>query len=64
MNADYRVFDFVDADGAVSGEGVLLRQWEETRKGGMGWSWEETVPLGEGLPDADAVGIDGVDGTA
>jgi len=45
MNADWRVFEFEE------GEEVKLRQWEETKAGGMGWSWEETVPLGHGLPE-------------
>ncbi|KAK4149647.1 histidine phosphatase superfamily [Chaetomidium leptoderma] len=29
----------------------LLNQWAETRGGGVGWNGEETVPLGDGLPD-------------
>ncbi|KAL2178365.1 histidine phosphatase superfamily [Thermothelomyces heterothallicus CBS 202.75] len=58
MNADYRVFEFEDAgEGEEEVEGGLrLREREETRKGGMGWSWDERVPLGDGLPDADAPG--------
>ncbi|KAK1753936.1 histidine phosphatase superfamily [Echria macrotheca] len=58
FNADYRVFDFVpsdqDRDGAGDdNDGKLwrLEQWESTKAGGLGWSWEKTVQLGEGLPD-------------
>jgi hypothetical protein len=37
-------------------EGVVrLRQWEETIRGGMGWSWDKTVPLGDGLPEEEEV---------
>jgi hypothetical protein len=32
--------------------------WEGMEAGGMGWSWDRVVPLGDGLPDAE----DGVDG--
>ncbi|KAK4119265.1 phosphoglycerate mutase-like protein [Parathielavia appendiculata] len=62
MNADYRIFDFVDGhgDGALNGNDAVLRQWEETKKGGMGWSWEETVPLGDGLPDDDDFAVDAI----
>lgn len=45
-NADYRVFEF-------KGEGLQLRQWESTRKGGMGRSWEERVVVGEGIPEGE-----------
>ncbi|KAK4245443.1 histidine phosphatase superfamily [Corynascus novoguineensis] len=58
MNADYRVFEFEEGEGSEE-----LRQWEETREGGMGWSWDETVPLGDGLPDDASIGV-GVDGGA
>ncbi|KAL2022237.1 hypothetical protein VTK56DRAFT_5847 [Thermocarpiscus australiensis] len=56
MNADFRIFDFVVEEGGGDGKRedgpvVVLRQREETRKGGMGLSWEETVPLGDGLTD-------------
>ncbi|KAL2162495.1 hypothetical protein VTH06DRAFT_7409 [Thermothelomyces fergusii] len=57
MNADYRVFEFADdddegADGG-GGSGPRLREWDETRRGDMGWSWDDRVPLGDGLPDDD-----------
>lgn len=51
FNADYRIFDFV---GEGQGEGGLgLRLWESTRKGGLGWSLEERVVVGEGIPEED-----------
>ena len=53
FNADYRIFDFVETDEGGSGP-LTLKQWESTAKGGMGWSWEKTVPIGFGLPDAPA----------
>ena len=54
-NADYRIFDFdvSDKDGAEP-ETLKLKQWDSTSKGGLGWSWEKTVPIGHGLPNAPA----------
>ncbi|KAK3381122.1 histidine phosphatase superfamily [Podospora didyma] len=50
FNADYRIFEFEERQ-----EGMTLpyklRQWESTVKGGLGLSWEDPVPLGDGLPD-------------
>ncbi|KAK3291600.1 histidine phosphatase superfamily [Chaetomium fimeti] len=54
MNADFRVFEFLP-----EGEGDGLRLWEGMEAGGMGWSWDRVVPLGEGLSDAEG-GVDGV----
>jgi broad specificity phosphatase PhoE len=51
-NADYRVFEF-------DGEGLELRQWESTRKGGMGKSWEERVVVGEDLPEGEKAEVPG-----
>ncbi len=51
LNADYRIFDYVEENGVETG--VVLRQWEDTVEGGMGKSWSHTVPLGDGLPDAE-----------
>ncbi|KAB5571842.1 histidine phosphatase superfamily [Coniochaeta sp. 2T2.1] len=48
-NADYRIFEFED------GEGMGLREWESTEKGGLGKSFEERVELGEGIPEEDKV---------
>ncbi|OIW29195.1 phosphoglycerate mutase-like protein [Coniochaeta ligniaria NRRL 30616] len=50
FNADYRVFEF-------EGEGLGLRQWEATRKGGLGKSFEERVVVGEGIPEEDKVPV-------
>lgn len=71
MNGDWRVFEFEEGqsvegaeggEGAEKGEGggagqegVRLREWEGMETGGMGWSWDKVVPLGNGLPDADGV---------
>jgi hypothetical protein len=62
MNADYRIFDFVETRGPADGSDVpVLKQRSETIKGGMGWSWDTTVPLGDGLPDELPDGLpDGV----
>jgi broad specificity phosphatase PhoE len=49
-NADYRVFDF-------EGEGTNLKQWESTKKGGMGRSWEERVVVGEGILEAEKAAV-------
>ena len=46
-NADYRIFDFAEPEGEM----YKLKQWESTIKGGLGWSLERTVPLGEGVPE-------------
>ncbi len=56
FNADYRVFDF---DGVDEETGTFkLNQWELTDPaGGMGWSFETTVLLGEGLPDEEKEGV-------
>ncbi|KAI6416624.1 hypothetical protein MCOR20_000841 [Pyricularia oryzae] len=56
MNADYRIFDFADAEGDDSAP-LRLLQWDETKAGGMGRSPEVGVELGEGLPEtlSDAV---------
>lgn len=51
FNADYRIFDF---EVAAEGEPLQLKQWQSTKAGGLGWSWERTVKLGEGLPDPTA----------
>lgn len=54
FNADYRIFDF---DGTASGTavdaGYRLRQWDSTRSGGLGWSWDHEVEIGEGIPEED-----------
>jgi len=66
FNADYRIFDFEGpasdegvsnmdgAGGGAKGRKYKLRQWEDTRanKGGLGWSFEEEVEIGHGLPEA------------
>ncbi|KAK0666056.1 histidine phosphatase superfamily [Cercophora samala] len=58
MNADYRVFDFVDEKEEGEGERVKIREREWTiKEGGLGWSFEEAVELGDGLPDDEASGL-------
>ncbi|KAK0701202.1 histidine phosphatase superfamily [Apiosordaria backusii] len=55
MNADYRVFDFVDEDGEKDESGLVKikeREWT-VKEGGLGWSFEEAVELGDGLPDEE-----------
>ncbi len=48
FNADYRIFDFKErsSDDAPP----EIEEWALTNEGGMGWSWEETVEVGDGLP--------------
>lgn len=55
MNADYRVFEFDESREEEGG----LRQWEGMESGGMGWSWEQRVELGDGLPEEEEVVVDG-----
>lgn len=55
MNADYRVFEFDESRQEEGG----LRQWEGMESGGMGWSWEQRVELGDGLPEEEEVVVDG-----
>ncbi|KAL1841669.1 hypothetical protein VTK73DRAFT_3418 [Phialemonium thermophilum] len=50
-NADYRIYDF--APRASADAPIRLRQWEQTRRGGMGWSPEEAVEIGEDIPEED-----------
>ncbi|KAK4186797.1 histidine phosphatase superfamily [Podospora australis] len=51
FNADYRVFDFASEDK----DDLSLKEREWTEKGGLGWSFEERVELGYGLPEEDKV---------
>ncbi|KAK3899346.1 histidine phosphatase superfamily [Staphylotrichum tortipilum] len=56
-NADYRIFEF--KEGVEVGEGGhdgWLREWGGMGEGGMGWSWDKTVVLGDELPDAPGEG--------
>ncbi|KAJ0120172.1 phosphoglycerate mutase [Diaporthe amygdali] len=51
FNADYRIYDLVERkDGADKFE---VKQWDLTKSGhgGMGWSWDELVEIGVGLPE-------------
>ncbi|ROW07591.1 hypothetical protein VPNG_06806 [Cytospora leucostoma] len=54
FNADYRIYDFVEETGG-DGERFELKQWDLTKggHGGMGWSWDETVEIGAGLPEKE-----------
>lgn len=48
FNSDYRIFEFeegLDKDGRR-----IVKQDESTIEGGLGLSWTERVPLGDGLP--------------
>lgn len=50
FNADFRIFDFEEGIKGP-GEPPRLKQWDMTKQGGLGWSWEEPVEVGDGLPD-------------
>lgn len=58
FNADYRIFDFEEMGSGENNDGesgtYRLKQWEITKLGGMGWSREVTVGIGEGIPEEDA----------
>lgn len=49
FNSDYRIFEFEDGLGEDGRR--VVRQDESTLEGGLGLSWAERVPLGDGLPD-------------
>jgi broad specificity phosphatase PhoE len=53
FNADYRIYDFVDGGEDERPDKLALRQWDLTKRsrGGMGWSFEEIVEIGVGLPE-------------
>jgi hypothetical protein len=59
FNADYRIFDFeergLNSSDAGGDETYRLKQWEVTKCGGMGWSKDFTVGIGEGIPEEDTV---------
>lgn len=51
FNADYRIYDFAEKVDGV--DKLSLKQWDLTKSGhgGMGWSWDEVVEIGVGLPE-------------
>lgn len=51
FNADYRIYDFAKKEDGV--DKLALKQWDLTKSGhgGMGWSWDEVVEIGIGLPE-------------
>lgn len=53
FNADYRIYDF--AERTDRDEKFELKQWDLTKSGhgGMGWSWDEVVEMGIGLPEVE-----------
>lgn len=53
MNADYRIFDYEERN-SYSKE-FKLKQWESTKAGGLGWSWDQTVAIGFELPEEDPI---------
>lgn len=52
FNADYRIYDFAERE---EGGKYGLKQWDLTKSGhgGMGWSYDEVVEIGVGLPDEE-----------
>lgn len=58
FNADYRIFDFDEP--SESGK-LTVKQHDDTVGGGLGWSWDQPVVMGEGLPEEDPVKEDGQD---
>lgn len=58
FNADYRIFEFDAPSGAVEtgdNERPPLTQHQDMLHGGLGWSLEDRVELGDGLPEEDLV---------
>jgi hypothetical protein len=58
FNADYRIFEFGTPTGVAETaehERPPLTQHQDTLHGGLGWSSEDRVELGAGLPDGDVV---------
>ena len=55
FNADYRIFDFAarETNGGGEAPSYDLVQWDATSEGGLGWSWTETVKIGDDLPEED-----------
>jgi broad specificity phosphatase PhoE len=49
FNADYRIFDYEDKK--TASDPCQLRQWDSTKKGALGISLEDPVPIGDGLPE-------------
>lgn len=51
FNADYRIYDFAEKEDGV--DKLALKQWDLTKSGhgGMGWSYDEVVEVGVGLPE-------------
>jgi len=54
-NADYRVFDFEERKS--DDEPYRLKQWDFTKTGGRGLSWEEVINIGEGLPEETSIQV-------
>lgn len=49
FNADYRIYDIAEKEDGK----LAVKQWDLTKSGhgGMGWSWDEVVEIGVGLPE-------------
>ncbi|KUI74136.1 hypothetical protein VM1G_09672 [Cytospora mali] len=54
FNADYRIYDIAKNEDGGDGK-FALKQWDLTKNGhgGMGWSWDEVVEIGIGLPEEE-----------
>jgi hypothetical protein len=57
FNGDYRIFEFTEwpqEDSTLLGPHIL-KQWERTAAGGMGWSWTERAGTKDSdFPDEEA----------
>lgn len=53
FNADFRIFEFDKNPQESQEQKLVLKQSNLTLEGGLGWSWKDPVPIGDGLPEKE-----------